>query len=200
MTLYRGVGGINQELKQQFRGVSGVNREIKEQYRGVGGVNRKVFSNSVKLYYDGDECAAKTGGYGVSSVHNNTFIKNSDNIFFSDNVTASSKSYSVLYTNKQIDLSSYSKICFDVIITSGTHPDTDIVLALSTALDSYWLPSAGHCPDGDGYCYRIKNSNNGVRQTIKLNLPLGASSSKIGYLTIATLWYSKIQIYKIWAE
>ena len=43
MTIYRGVSGVNREIKQQFRGVGGVNREIKEQYRGVGGANRKIF-------------------------------------------------------------------------------------------------------------------------------------------------------------
>lgn len=43
MTIYRGFGGTNREVKQQFRGLGGVNREIKEVYRGVSGVNRKVF-------------------------------------------------------------------------------------------------------------------------------------------------------------
>ncbi|MBN7773155.1 LamG-like jellyroll fold domain-containing protein [Clostridium aminobutyricum] len=49
MTIYRGVGGVNRTVKQQFRGVSGVNREIKEQHRGVDGINRNVFSSNVDL-------------------------------------------------------------------------------------------------------------------------------------------------------
>jgi hypothetical protein len=44
MTIYRGSGGVNHEVKQQYRGLSGVNRQIKEQHRGVGGANRKVFA------------------------------------------------------------------------------------------------------------------------------------------------------------
>lgn len=50
MAIYRGVGGVNREIKSQYRGVGGVNREIKEQYRGVGGVNRVVFTSHTKLF------------------------------------------------------------------------------------------------------------------------------------------------------
>lgn len=44
MAIYRGVSGVNREIKKIYRGVSGVNREIKEVWRGVGGVNRKAFA------------------------------------------------------------------------------------------------------------------------------------------------------------
>jgi hypothetical protein len=44
MTIYRGLSGVNREVKQQYRGLSGVNRELIYQYRGYGGVNRQVFS------------------------------------------------------------------------------------------------------------------------------------------------------------
>ena len=50
MAIYRGVGGVNREIKAQYRGVGGVNREIKEQWRGVGGVNRLVFISHTKLF------------------------------------------------------------------------------------------------------------------------------------------------------
>jgi len=50
MAIYRGVGGVNREIKAQYRGVGGVNREIKEQWRGVGGVNRLVFTSHTKLF------------------------------------------------------------------------------------------------------------------------------------------------------
>ena len=50
MAIYRGVGGVNREIKAQYRGVGGVNREIKEQWRGVGGVNRLVFGGHKKLF------------------------------------------------------------------------------------------------------------------------------------------------------
>lgn len=75
MTIYRGIDGVNREIKQQFRGVSGVNREIKEQYRGVGGVNRLVFSSDVHypiLYLNGKESITATGGWaGFSYVPSN---------------------------------------------------------------------------------------------------------------------------------
>ena len=50
MSIYRGVSGVNREIKAQYRGVNGVNREIKEQWRGVGGVNRLVFISHTKLF------------------------------------------------------------------------------------------------------------------------------------------------------
>lgn len=50
MAIYRGVGGVNREIKAQYRGIGGVNREIKEQWRGVGGVNRLVFTSHTKLF------------------------------------------------------------------------------------------------------------------------------------------------------
>ena len=49
MTIYRGLGGVNREVKQEFRGLGGVNREVKEQYRGYGGVNRQVFKKQHTL-------------------------------------------------------------------------------------------------------------------------------------------------------
>jgi hypothetical protein len=61
MTIYRGLNGVNREIKQQFRGLSGVNREIKEQYRGYGGVNRKVFQNLNPMYGDGSNNATENG-------------------------------------------------------------------------------------------------------------------------------------------
>ena len=63
MTIYRGLSGVNRELKQQYRGLSGVNREIKEQYRGLSDVNRKVFSSRTILYDHGDEKISLTGGW-----------------------------------------------------------------------------------------------------------------------------------------
>lgn len=82
MTIYRGVNGVNREIKQQFRGVGGVNREIKEQYRGVGGVNRKVFENKPTgaLYWAGDECLDKTGGWKNCHPYNRELAKNQDNM------------------------------------------------------------------------------------------------------------------------
>jgi len=49
MTIYRGLSGVNREIRQQFRGLGGANREIKEQYRGLGGVNRQVFKKGNPL-------------------------------------------------------------------------------------------------------------------------------------------------------
>lgn len=42
MAIYRGVNGVNRQVKKQYRGINGVNREIKEQWRGFNGVNRPV--------------------------------------------------------------------------------------------------------------------------------------------------------------
>lgn len=50
MAIYRGVSGVNREIKAQYRGVGGVNREIREQYRGINGVNRVVFISHTKLF------------------------------------------------------------------------------------------------------------------------------------------------------
>lgn len=44
MTIYRGLGGVNRQIKSIYRGLGGVNRTIKEQYRGASGANRKVFT------------------------------------------------------------------------------------------------------------------------------------------------------------
>lgn len=58
MSIYRGYGGVNREIKRQFRGYSGVNREIKEQWRGYSGVNRRVFQNveslTIGIWYSTD--------------------------------------------------------------------------------------------------------------------------------------------------
>ncbi len=77
MTIYRGVGGVNREIKEQYRGVGGVNREIKEQYRGVGGVNRKVFNvvNFNPFTVDTFNNYCVFSGYGTHSLitgYNNT--------------------------------------------------------------------------------------------------------------------------------
>ncbi len=92
MAIYRGVSGVNREIKQQFRGVGGVNREIKEQYRGVGGVNRLVFSNGVQypiLYDAGKEDIATTGGWAgfvySGTTPNGTVTKNANNISIVNN-------------------------------------------------------------------------------------------------------------------
>ena len=67
MAIYRGVSGVNREIKAQYRGVGGVNREIKEQWRGVGGVNRLVFTSHTKLFAftisRGDAEFRTTGAY-----------------------------------------------------------------------------------------------------------------------------------------
>ena len=46
MPIYRGIAGVNREIKKLYRGVNGMNREIKEVWRGMEGVNRKIFSSS----------------------------------------------------------------------------------------------------------------------------------------------------------
>ena len=72
MAIYRGLSGVNREVKQQYRGLSAVNRTIKEQYRGLSGVNRKVFVGKPlgALYWEGDECTALTGGWSITYTYN----------------------------------------------------------------------------------------------------------------------------------
>lgn len=49
LAVYRGVNGVNREIKQIFRGVNGVNRKIQQQYRGINGTNRIVFRDGYRL-------------------------------------------------------------------------------------------------------------------------------------------------------
>ena len=63
MSIYRGINGVNREVKKQYRGVGGVNREIKEQYRGVDGVNRKIFSSDNGIVFRWNARNLGTNGY-----------------------------------------------------------------------------------------------------------------------------------------
>lgn len=113
MAIYRSVGGVNREVKEQYRCVDGVNRQIKEQYRCVDGVNRLVFGKRY-LYRDGDECVDVTGGWdsywatGTYYTSFNKMIKNANNLYGSFQA-AQFRMYS-LATNDLIDLSQYTKV------------------------------------------------------------------------------------------
>ncbi|GEM_PF-6937747 len=114
MTIYRGVSGVNREIKQQFRGVSGVNREIKEQYRGVDEVNRLIFSTlKVYIYKEGDECTSLTGGIKNTQTvdpGSGVFTKNANNITLSAGGNSSNVG---LLTVNSINLTPYTKVVFD---------------------------------------------------------------------------------------
>ena len=117
MTIHRGLGGVNREVKQQFRGLGGVDREIKEEYRGLSGVNRKVFSKTNKpagaLYWYGDECVDKTGGWVLINTLQTytTAIKNTNNVYLKAiSGGASSWRYAQLYSVNKINMSGYTKL------------------------------------------------------------------------------------------
>lgn len=62
-TIYRGLSGVNRNLKEQYRGVAGVNRKVGTQYRGINGVNRRVFG-SIFIPFGN---FGPSGGYTYSS-------------------------------------------------------------------------------------------------------------------------------------
>ncbi|MDF2857964.1 MAG: hypothetical protein K0Q87_3815 [Neobacillus sp.] len=118
MTIYRGLSGVNREVKQQCREVGGVNREIKEQHRGIGGFNRKVFESKKYLYYEGEERTTVTGGwlnrvyatYGDSG----SYTKNTNSIYIVAS-TSLSRGETGICTQNRIDLTEYNTLYICVL-------------------------------------------------------------------------------------
>ncbi len=122
MTIYRGLGGVNREVKQQFRGLGGVNREIKEQYRGLSGVNRKVFSGKPPgaIYWEGDECVARTGGWTRlwTGAGINTITKYSDHIYAYSEGYSGQLSFAT--QNLLTGLDAYTKLRIEGSVTTNS--------------------------------------------------------------------------------
>ncbi|QOX63660.1 hypothetical protein FRZ06_10005 [Anoxybacterium hadale] len=175
MTIYRGVTGINREIKEQYRGVGGVNREIKEQCRGLGGANKKVFESKVNLYNCGNEYTAVTGGWREGYVYavRGTLAKNLDNIYL--HVYNGSDIYAE--TALPLDLQNYNYIKAAVNITS-TGDKAKLVLAITSgpkrsfssfiASQNYWstngeisLPIASYT----GLYYIVLQGSSSTTQT-----------------------------------
>lgn len=122
MAIYRGLSGVNREIKEQHRGLGGVNRKIKEQHRGLSGVNRLVFGGKTYLYNEGDEYVDLTGGWtsnGYSEIDKTViaatkelnYIKVKDN---NDYTTSC-----IIGTQSKINVTPYSKLFVDVFVHRG---------------------------------------------------------------------------------
>ncbi|QHI71455.1 hypothetical protein [Aminipila terrae] len=140
MTIYRGVGGVNREIKQQFRGISGVNREIKEQYRSVGGVNRKVFKKwAGELYDAGNTYIDKTGGWGLYYVRHSEVgslaLDTSYMTLVSNWYSSGSDGNEIeIGTANKVDVTAFNSlsVTFDAVVQSGR---TDFGFALLNSKD-----------------------------------------------------------------
>lgn len=114
MTIYRGVSGVNREIKQQFRGVGGVNREIKEQYRGVGGVNRKVFNSFNGIIYENGS------GKPLTLYSNNGTVTSTGGVLQvryarGAGLTGSSYAEGFICTTEKIDLTAYTTLKANIV-------------------------------------------------------------------------------------
>lgn len=123
MTIYRGMGGVNREIKQQFRGVGGVNREIKEQYRGVGGVNRQVFNSfDGTLYSDGDKWSNLNFWLGFTTLNTHyKYSKNANNFYiYGYYPDAGDYGCCCVGFDNNIDLTKYNYINIEISNCVGT--------------------------------------------------------------------------------
>ncbi len=79
MTIYRGVGGVNREIKQQFRGVGGVNRQVFQKWNGelydCGNEFVNITGGIIPFNYSSDTGAVKNAneiqiisGYGYAGI------------------------------------------------------------------------------------------------------------------------------------
>lgn len=115
MTIYRGVGGVNRQIKSQHRCLSGVNRTIKEQYRGLGGVNRKAFSSTLVLYDNGNEYAEITGGWAYGYSNGNTKrTKQATYLELWASGTSSNRAQTAYVTNNLINLAGHTTLNFQI--------------------------------------------------------------------------------------
>ncbi|QHI72906.1 hypothetical protein [Aminipila terrae] len=183
MTIYRGVGGVNREIKQQFRGVGGVNREIKEQYRGVGGLNRKVFSNwNGILYNAGNEYSYITGGwikfYPVPEGSSGNVSNNGTQLV----CTANTVSDVGMITNNKIDLSKYNYL----------YAQVDYYLGGERA----WILAQNSNVSGNGFNFTASISFTGAG---KIALPISSISTS-HYIYIGAAKNGAIKVSKIWLE
>ncbi|QIB68650.1 hypothetical protein Ami103574_04640 [Aminipila butyrica] len=188
MTIYRGVGGVNREIKQQFRGVGGVNREIKEQYRGGGGVNRKVFNakSAVALYWQGDECKEITGGWAAYYGKPFTFTKLTDRMHIEKTSYATGSRVCTVGT---VNVTEFNKLKCTAIIT----------LADRVGNIGCGIPSDRN---GDGSTiiveHKIQGTNYALGDTINFEVNISAYT---GYRAICFgLFAAGMDVYKIWLE
>ncbi|QHI73773.1 hypothetical protein [Aminipila terrae] len=184
MTIYRGVGGVNREIKQQFRGVGGVNREIKEQYRGVGGVTRKVFSSGLSLpilYNSGQENIADAGGwvkFYISGGDSGIALNNGSQIV----CTANSSADVGMITNNKINLANYNYVYAQVDYYSGGQRG--------------WLLAQNSKVSGGNWDFSASISFTG---TGKIALPISSISTS-HYIYIGASANGSIKVSKIWLE
>lgn len=154
MEIYRGLSGVNREIKQQYRGLSGANREIKEQYRGAGGVNRKVFSafegdayTGLLLHFEGS--VIDTSGHIAPTVIGTPQYV-SGKFGSALNVQASGAHVQIPY-NSNLNLSAYNDWTVDFWYK---HTSNEIDHADGGFLTC--APSSG--PMNTGFSYRVRSN------------------------------------------
>lgn len=195
MTIYRGYGGVNRQIKALYRGLGGVNRTIKEQYRGYSGVNRKVFSAMPILYNYGDECIAVTGGWTLTA-HEGlyTATKEAADIYM---YASGDRANCRFTTVNRIDLTNITTLKA-IIDQTGGYTGTS-----STKKRYIFRATSDSVGGGEPAEAELEVFSNGTGQTISLNV---AGLSGLYYVSITQAnagsasgtSYSKT--YKIWSE
>lgn len=122
MAIYRGLSGVNREIKEQHRGLGGVNRKIKEQHRGFSGVNRLVFRGKTYLYNEGDEYVDLTGGWtsnGYSEIGKTVIAATKELNYIKVKDSADSATSCIIGTQSKINVTPYAKLFADVFVHRG---------------------------------------------------------------------------------
>ncbi|MDD4565738.1 MAG: hypothetical protein PHE79_09740 [Eubacteriales bacterium] len=192
MTIFRGYGGVNRQIKAQHRGLSGVNRTIREQYRGYSGVNRKVFlSFDGVLYNYGDEISHVTGGWlGVTTKGTATETKNADNLY------VASPPYSndgMFVTNNLIDLTNFTKLKITYQSNDNSNGWVSLAAGDSKSVNAY---------PGNNLVGKVLDDSPSSMMTAELEISAitGSHYIKIGTgsgSSSPTVW---VNAYKIWLE
>ena len=106
MSIFRGVDGVNREIKKIYRGIGGVNREIKEIYRSVDNRNQKVFDgNKLKFtdeFFKIERVEAKGASLDVDWNSSNQTLKVS--FYRSNNMPGQREAFVVIGSKNRIDI------------------------------------------------------------------------------------------------
>ena len=114
MSIFRGVDGVNREIKKIYRGVDGVNREIKEIYRSVDNRNQKVFDgNKLKFtdeFFKIERAEAKGANFDVDWNSSNQTLKVS--FSRSNNMPGQREAFVVIGSKNRIDIGNRVSILY----------------------------------------------------------------------------------------
>lgn len=163
-----------------------------------------IIAEKLYLYKDGDECVDVTGGieilfkWEVANYGNNSFgNKYSNYIRLEANGVNNQESGIGAYTVNKIDLTEYSKLCFEYLSENFTH---SYGVVFSASNDK---PTS--CYKGDNkvaYVFENKNPTNKITTlTIDISQITGSYYiSGVARASGATTCNADLNIYKIWLE